>query len=93
MLIDCSCGQTNRVSGLSAKRMRCGKCQHVFTPQEMLKTRVEPAPLKPPLFGGTELDEMMNSIGETLGGLGADRVEWDGGFGFDIPRRKKGGAD
>jgi ribosomal protein S27AE len=47
MLIDCRCGQTNRVPGASAKRMRCGKCGHVFTPQELTKARVEPAPPPP----------------------------------------------
>lgn len=52
MLIDCPCGATNRLPGLSAKKFRCGKCQHVFLPMELTKARPEPAPPRPeaPLF-------------------------------------------
>lgn len=58
MLIDCSCGATNRVSGLSRQRVRCGKCQHVFTIQELLKARQEPPPPKPEL----SLDDLFGAL-------------------------------
>lgn len=75
MLIDCSCGQTNRVPGLSSKRMRCGKCGHVFTPQEMVKARHEPAPPKPAGrfdFPGLELDPDLSGELEAFD-LGSDQ--------------------
>lgn len=53
MLIDCTCGATNRLPGATTKRHQCGKCRHVFTPQELVKARPEPAPPRSALDDGT----------------------------------------
>lgn len=37
MIITCRCGQKNRIPSLPTARVRCGKCQHMFTPQELVK--------------------------------------------------------
>ena len=42
MLIDCTCGQTNRID--PKKKSRCGKCKRDFTPRELVKARPEPPP-------------------------------------------------
>jgi rubredoxin len=74
MLIDCGCGQTNRVPGLSSKRMKCGKCGHVFTPKEMMKARHEPAPPRPTLG-----DMMMSSDDEPTHACNDDEeCGWEG---------------
>jgi len=59
MLIDCKCGATNRIPGLSAIKHCCGKCKHIFTPLELTKARQEPAPPRPDhssLFAGIDDD-------------------------------------
>lgn len=61
MLIDCSCGTTNRIPGMSKVRHRCGKCKHVFTPQELTKARQEPAPPRP------SLADLFGSMGSMFG--------------------------
>lgn len=60
MLIDCACGQTNRIPGASKQRHRCGKCRHTFTPQELVKARIEPPPARPTGF----MDSMMSESNE-----------------------------
>jgi hypothetical protein len=45
MLINCACGATNRLPrDMTKSKARCGKCKHVFTPQELVKARPERAP-------------------------------------------------
>ena len=64
MLIDCSCGATNRIPGASAVRHRCGKCKHTFTPQELVKARHEPPPPRPTLedmLSGGSLGQMFSN--------------------------------
>ena len=56
MLLDCQCGQTNRIPSLPKKRYCCGNCQHEFTPDELVKARLEPPPT-PPDFDDLGLDE------------------------------------
>jgi hypothetical protein len=60
MLIACSCGVTNRVPSLPKSKIRCGKCQHVFTPLELSKCRPEPPPAAVPSshdIGDYELEQ------------------------------------
>lgn len=66
MLLDCSCGATNRIPGASAKLHRCGKCKHVFTPAELTRARQEPPPPKPDItadmmaiFGAGSLEDLL----------------------------------
>jgi rubredoxin len=80
MLIDCGCGTTNRIPGLSAKRHRCGKCQHVFTPAELVKARQEPAPptmgdLLSSMMGG---DMPRPSVNATHACKDEDDCGWEG---------------
>ena len=42
MTLTCACGTTNRIPSLPKQRVRCGKCQHVFTPAELTQTKPEP---------------------------------------------------
>jgi hypothetical protein len=87
MLVDCSCGTTNRIPGASAKRHRCGKCKHVFTPQELTKARIEPPPPKPE---GDLLSAMLSQMADAFGD-GVDSIEFDGGPTFDMRPHRKGG--
>lgn len=38
-LLACRCGATNRIA--LGVRSRCGKCKHLFTPQELTKAKIE----------------------------------------------------
>lgn len=61
MLLDCTCGATNRIPSLPKTRMRCGKCAHVFTPSELCRARIEPPPERPEALD--PLAEMMAIFG------------------------------
>jgi hypothetical protein len=39
MLLTCQCGATNRIPTLPNARVRCGKCQHVFTIGELTQAK------------------------------------------------------
>lgn len=45
MTLNCpTCGTTNRIPSIPSTKIRCGKCQHVFTPLELSKARPEVPP-------------------------------------------------
>lgn len=45
-LLTCKCGVTCRLPNAPKGKMRCGKCQHIFTPMELTKLRLEEPPAR-----------------------------------------------
>jgi len=47
MILSCSrCSTTNRIPPIPTAKIRCGKCQCVFTPAELVKAVYEPPPAR-----------------------------------------------
>ena len=44
MLLTCKCNAVVRIPSLPKGRIRCGKCQHTFTPLELCKATPEEPP-------------------------------------------------
>ena len=47
MLLTCKCNAIVRVPSLPKVRVRCGACQHVFTPRELCAAKPEEPPKQP----------------------------------------------
>lgn len=50
MTVKCPCGTTCRIPSLPKGRVRCPKCQHIFTPQELVRAQPEARPQHPDIF-------------------------------------------
>ena len=64
MTIKCTCGTTNRIPRELSARVRCGKCQHVFTPQELARNAKHEAPPAFELDRQPDIDEEEEFEGE-----------------------------
>jgi hypothetical protein len=59
MILECpGCAVKCRIPSLPKSRLRCGKCQRIFTPAELTKATLEPPPPKVTLGDLLEDDEV-----------------------------------
>jgi hypothetical protein len=69
-LVACACGTTSRLPNVPTGKVRCAKCQHVFTPMELVRA----VPEAPPAYQLNQEDDSDD---------GGDDDDYDEGFDDD----------
>lgn len=62
MLLICVCGTMNRIPSLPKKRIRCGKCGHIFTPAELVQAKREAPPSPPQMSDDFDLESELDVL-------------------------------